>query len=215
MQFNQGAHVFTQDNKQVGRIERVVIDPNTKQVTHLVTHKGSLLGEEVQDKVVPVEEIVTGEKERISLRVNADQFARMPNFQEMHYVVVNEEELARGSDNRSTWFTPTLYHNPPYEKEFSDLAYTVETETHIPEGTIAVEEGAKVVTSDNKSIGNVEQVLTDPATNRATHFLVSHGLLHKEKKLLPVEWIASFGESELRLAVGSRIIEHLAEMEHA
>ena len=36
MQFDKGARVFTVDGKEVGRINRVVTNPNTKQVTVIV-----------------------------------------------------------------------------------------------------------------------------------------------------------------------------------
>ena len=93
--------------------------------------------------------------------------------------------------------------------------FVAETETYIPKGTIAVREGAKVVTNDGKHIGNVEQVFTSPASNRATHFLVSKGLLVKERKLIPGEWVESFSENELRLAVSNRTIEQLPHYEYA
>ncbi len=210
MQFNQGAGVFTADDKEAGRIDRVVIDPKTKQVTHIVIRKGFLFTE---DKVVPVSLIAAGVKGRITLRLEPDKLAQLPDFQETHYIILNEEELSRGDQRHLLGLAPALYWYPPYAEPVlspnMQLPYVAETETNIPEGTVAVKEGAQVITRDSKHIGNVEQVLTSPATNRVTHFLISKGLLLKEQKMVPIEWVDSFGEDKLRLAVGSRIIEQL------
>jgi sporulation protein YlmC with PRC-barrel domain len=40
MQFKGGADVLTASNDTVGKVDRVVLDPRTKQVTHLVVRKG-------------------------------------------------------------------------------------------------------------------------------------------------------------------------------
>ncbi len=57
----------------------------------------------------------------------------------------------------------------------------------------------------------MEQVLTDPLTNRVTHLVLSSGLLLKEKKLIPALWIREVGEEEIHLTVGSRFLEKLRE----
>ena len=54
MEFKEGAVVFSSDDKKVGHIRRVVIDPKTEEVTHLVIEKGFLF---VEDRVIPIEEV--------------------------------------------------------------------------------------------------------------------------------------------------------------
>ncbi|MDE3088955.1 MAG: PRC-barrel domain-containing protein [Chloroflexota bacterium] len=216
MQFNQGASVSTVDGKEVGRIDRVVIDPKTKKVADIVIRKGFLFTE---DKVVPAALIAAGQKGRIILQLETDQLERLPNFRETHYIMLDEEELGRADKRSPLGFAPAMYWYLPYGEPaltpLAQLPYVAETETNIPEGTVALKEGAKVITRDGKHIGNVEQVLTSPRADRATHFLISKGLLLKEKKMVPVEWIEKFGEDKVRLAVGSRIIQQLPEYQHA
>ena len=43
MQFKENTHVYTAGGQDVGKIKRVVVDPNTKDLTHLVVQKGSCL----------------------------------------------------------------------------------------------------------------------------------------------------------------------------
>ena len=78
-----------------------------------------------------------------------------------------------------------------------------ETRLNRTEGTVTIMEGARVVTSDGKSIGTVEGVLAKPETNGPTDYWIASGLLLNEKRRVPVEWIESLGHDEVRLAVGS------------
>lgn len=211
MQFTQGATVLTADGKKAGHVDRVVLNPKTNEVTHIVIHKGLLLSE---DKVVPMNLIASADDHQVKLRANGDQLDHLPNFQELHYVLVNEEELARGSA-RSTLAPPSLYAYPPImgglPMTYAEPPYVVEIEEHIPKGTVALKEGAKVVAADGKHVGNVERVLTDAKKNRATHFLISKGILLKEKKMVPISWVDKVTEDQVHLMVRSRILNDLRD----
>jgi uncharacterized protein YrrD len=82
---------------------------------------------------------------------------------------------------------------------------------NIPEGTLALEEGARVVSLDDKHVGNVEQVLTQSQTDRATHIVISAGLLFKHRKLIPSAWTLDITPEEVRLSVDSKFLEQLPE----
>ena len=217
MQFDQGASIFTADGQEVGHIDRVVIDPKTKEVTHVVVRKGFLF---VKDKVVPIDLIAAGKEGRITLHIDKDKLEQLPDFEETYFVVLNERELGRDAESAARGNAPSLYWYPPYLEtplapmaSFRQPAYVAETRTNIPQDTVAVAEGARVITRDGQYVGNVEQVLTDSRADRVTHFLIARGLLKKEKKLIPAGWLDRLGEDELRLAVGSSTVERLPVVE--
>jgi hypothetical protein len=79
----------------------------------------------------------------------------------------------------------------------------------IPVGTVAIKEGARVIASDGVHVGNVEQVLADERTGRATGFMLRQGLVGKDRRFIPITWADQIGENEVRLLVGSRMIESL------
>jgi uncharacterized protein YrrD len=87
--------------------------------------------------------------------------------------------------------------------------YVPKTTQNIPEGTVALEEGAKVMTKDDKYIGNIEQVIVDEQDNRVTHFVINQGTFFTERKLIPVLWISSIDEDEVHLAPSSKVLERL------
>ena len=69
MQFRASAEIFTADNHEVGKIDRVVINPRTKDVTHVIVRKGQLFTE---DKSVPIEQIAEASSEWIWHRPSDD-----------------------------------------------------------------------------------------------------------------------------------------------
>jgi uncharacterized protein YrrD len=213
MQFKEGASVFTWDGEKVGSIDRVVLDPKTKEVTHVVVQKGFLF---TTDKVVPVSLIGAATEDRVTLREDAGDLEALPDFEEKHYVPITEAERRKVSP---AGYIPPLYWYPPAGLTWWGVPgygypippCVVRTERHIPEGTVALEEGAKVLSSDGEHVGDVEAVLTDPEQDRATHLLISQGLLLKEEKLVPTTWVSMVLEDEVHLVVGSRALDQLPE----
>jgi uncharacterized protein YrrD len=221
MQFKQGVSVYTLDGKEAGHVDRVVLEPKTNEITHLVIRKGLLIKE---DKVVPVGLVEAAKEERVTLRLDREQLEQLPNFEETDYVPLTDDdpewERARPALTGPVGVTaPAMYWYPAYGGTplpgYPASGYVAETRTNIPEGTVAVKTGAKVVTRDDKDVGDVVQLLTDLYDDRVTHCLISKGLLLKEKKLIPVGWIESWSDDEVRLSVGAKTIERLPVFEQA
>ena len=85
------------------------------------------------------------------------------------------------------------------------------TELNIPEGTIALEEGAKVISTEGEKVGEIERVYVDEEEQRVTHLLISQGLVSKSRKLIPSMWVQSVSEDVVRLSVGEQFIETLPQ----
>lgn len=212
MQFRQNATVYTLDGKDVGRIDRVVLDPKTKEVTHLVVRRGLLLTE---DKVLPVEMIGGTTHKGVTLREDVSDLEALPIFEETHYVRATGDPASESPRETEGNNVPSLYWYPrldgvaPFAMPDPSPAYVAETEQNIPEGTVALKEGAKVITADGKHVGTVEQVLTDPHLDRATDLVITQGLLVKERRRIPITWVSRVGEDEIHLAVESHTIDEL------
>jgi uncharacterized protein YrrD len=213
MQFKEGAEVVTADGERVGTIDRVILEPDTREVTHVVVQKGFLFTE---DKVVPMSLIGPATEDRVTLREDAGDLEKLPDYQESHYVAVDRgPQPVPGAVH---WARP-LYLYPPLGTSWTTGAfgvhampqYVAKTEKHIPEGTVALEEGAKVISSDDKHMGVIERIFTDPQEDRATHLFISEGLILKEKKLIPTGWMTNVLEDEVHLAVDSDFVANLPE----
>lgn len=87
MQFKKSAPVYTADEQQVGAVDRVVLDPQTNEISHLVIRQGWLFTE---DKVVPIELVDTATAERVQLRSGIKNLDQLPQFEEVYYIPYDE-----------------------------------------------------------------------------------------------------------------------------
>ncbi|MDX1416179.1 MAG: PRC-barrel domain-containing protein [Candidatus Promineifilaceae bacterium] len=217
MQVKIGADVITENGEQVGRVDRVVIDPESKEVTHLVVEKGFLFTE---DKVVPVSMIAPAAEAKITLKEDAGDLARLPDFEESHYVPAKKTTMSSGvtkiksEDNLYYAYPPlgTLWSGSAIEAG-TQAHHVEETRRNIPEDTIALKEGAKVISSDNEHVGDIERVFTSPFDDKVTHILLSQGFILKEEKLVPVSWIRNILESEVHLSIDSEYVQALPDFQ--
>jgi sporulation protein YlmC with PRC-barrel domain len=215
MQFNQGVGVITTDDEEVGQLERVVIDPRSQEITHLIVKRGLLAG---NDKVVPLGLVASAGEERIVLREGKQHFEALPDFLEEGYVPLNESEAGR---QKRSWghSAPPVYSYPAagvpanWFRSLPEQPPSVHLQRNIPPETVPIQKGARVVDEDGKRVGNVEQVFTHEDSSEITHILISQGLLLQERKLVPVDWVNVLGEDEVRLVVTPALLEDLPRYE--
>jgi uncharacterized protein YrrD len=219
MRFKQGTHVYSREHHDVGTIDRVVLDPETQEVKALIVRKGWLFTE---DKVVPTESVERATEQEVILRGGRDELDSLPEFEDTYYVPADEYELAEGEP---VPFAPSLYAYPPVGAAWwgydpyvgANPAYAygqdsvARVDENIPEGTVAVREGARVLSVEGDHVGDVEEVFTDEASSRATHILISQGLLFKSRRLIPANWLKITGEDEVILTVPTRVVNDLPD----
>ncbi|MBN1261157.1 MAG: PRC-barrel domain-containing protein [Anaerolineae bacterium] len=218
MQFKENANVYTVDDNKVGEVERVVLDPQTKEITHLVVRKGFLLTE---DKVVPIDLVDQGTEDRVILKKIGD-LESLPDFEESQYVQATP--LYSRSPYKGGYARPYIWYPSPGLTWWAGITpyplypvpgFVKETWQNIPEGAVGLKEGADVIAADDEKVGNVERVFANPQQERATHLLISKGLLLKKKKLIPTTWITRVSEDAVHLVVHSDFLDRLPEYEGA
>ncbi len=193
--FQKNASVLTADGKQVGSLQRVVMHPETKVITDIVVQGGGLFSKEY--RVVPIDMIAETAEAQIRLHEDAGEWKSLPLFEQKR--LMDENEGSHAGD-----VAPVIYGVPgvgPALTTAYDDALVTALERNIPEGTVALKEGAKVYTSDDKHIGDVDRILADPSGDEATHLIISRGLLAKERKLIPIRWVEMLGEDTVHLGV--------------
>jgi uncharacterized protein YrrD len=200
MEFREGVAVSTPDGRHLGNVDHVVIDPSSRRVTHIVIRQGHLLPE---DKLIGVEQLSTATGERIVLDSEPE---RLTLFEESHYVPLDEGTRRQwGIDHgvpllRGGWMAGGRI---PY----SDLM-AERVERNLPKGDVAVAEGATVVDSNGEHVGRVLKLVTDRDSGRITYLVIQAGhLWGKHTKAIPINWVATFGEGEVALAVGVKTLE--------
>jgi sporulation protein YlmC with PRC-barrel domain len=207
MQFKPSSMVYTLDGENVGRVDRIVLDPRTKDITHLLVRSKFLLTE---DKVVPVGLIVAATEKGVTLWGDLDDFEALPLFEETHYLRAagNLPSPATHDALLLGWYPPAG-GVPPRAAVSPSTLDVIEFKQNIPEGTVALRERAKVIANDGKQVGTVEQVLMDPHLDQATNLVIAQGLLMKERRRVPIQWVSEVREGEIHLAVGADTLEEL------
>ncbi|MFN2170910.1 MAG: PRC-barrel domain-containing protein [Candidatus Promineifilaceae bacterium] len=215
MQFKDGTSVYTSDGERVGSIERVVIEPRSKEVTHLIVEKGFLFKE---DKVVPMSLVGPATEDRVTLRKGAGDLEKLPDFEESYFISTEVEAAARPPKQMMPGIGSIYWYPPVGSKRNSGIfgsgtaaPYIEETIQNIPQNTVALKEGARVITLDKKHVGDIEEIFTDVAEDKVTHILISQGVFLKEKKLIPITWISNIKEGEVSLLISSQLVENLPE----
>jgi len=210
VEFVKGADVFNAAGERVGTVSRVVIDAKTSDVTDLVVDRGSLFPDE---KVIPIELLDTATEDRISLRETNQSVDDLPNYETTHYVRVDQKGAPYNNLETSYWYPPINFQTPaPGRMPAVPVELDTRTEPGIPEGRIAISEGAPVISADDQHIGNVEQVIMNSEGNAVTHFVIGKGFLLKEHKLVPAFWASSMDDDEkIRLAVDASLFDRLPD----
>lgn len=212
MHFKKNTKVLTHDQQKVGDIDRVVIDPATDEVSHLVVEKGFLFTE---DKVVPVTDIQsTSEKEVILKKAAAPE--DYPQFDETQYIPnagVEDFNRRQADEARQLlWYHAAVkapyLKSSPYPSQYKPLYYK-EKHRNIPDDAVALEEGADVTDTDGRHLGTIEDVYTEPETFKVSHLLVSSGMIKKDKKIIPAAWVKDIVEDAVQLHVKERVFENL------
>ena len=194
--FQKNANVLSSSGKQFGSLQRVVLHPETKVITDIVVQGGGLFSKEY--RVISIDQIAETTENQIVLHADAGEWESFPLFEERRIV---EDQ---GHFSASTQESPVIYGVPgvgPAVVTGSEEQFVTELEQNIPKGTVALKEGAKVFTADDKHVGNVDRVLADPSEDRASHLIITQGLLVPEKKLIPMKWVMMLGEDTVHLQV--------------
>jgi uncharacterized protein YrrD len=214
VELKEGTSVSTSGGEEVGRINRFVLDPTTNEITHIVVQKGWLFTE---DKVVPFDRVRTVNEDNVILNEDIGDYDQLPPFEERHYIQVDQDSNAEAAGHEPAYAGAPVYYwypaygypgYPTYGLGYPYLPPTV-IQQNIPANTVPLQEGVDVISSDDEHVGDVERLLVDTDSNRATHFVISQGLLFKDRKLIPVSWINSVQEDKVHLTISSKMLERL------
>ena len=210
VQFPKNATVVAANGQEVGSIDRVVLSPESKMVTHIVVRKGALLNK--VEKVLPIDLVAETTEDQITLRAEAEDLDAFPPFEEER-VVDKKAGLDHAPLYEST--SPELLGYPepniPVDRALGEQ-YVTQIEQNIPEGTVALKEGAQVISAEGQHVGKVERVLADLSLEQVTHLLVSRGMFPRETKLIPMEWVARMEDDEVHLRVDEHSVKELADV---
>jgi sporulation protein YlmC with PRC-barrel domain len=210
MRIEEGEPVFTSEGEVAGKVNRIVLDPKTKEITHIVVKEGTLFTDE---RVIPISLVEYSDDNALKLRQTPVDFDAFPVYQEIHYIPVNNKPT--GTVERTLREYYHLFPYPLLDIGNSELSADRQKDLlktrieNIPERSMALDQGAIVRDVDGERFGKVDEILTDTENDRATYLVISSGWIFKKRILVPINWVLEFGEDEVKLAVDTRILKGL------
>ena len=186
-QFTIGARASCTDG-HCGQVRRLIIDPASETVTHLVIQPGH---RQEAGRLVPVHLVETTDGE-IRLRCTRAEFDELDHAAERDMVAGPEssEIIGRGGVSGAA------------------LRQTTVLEDVIPVGEQEVGPGEPVHAVDGE-IGRVQGFLVSPADDRVTHVLLQEGHLWGRKKIaIPLSAVTGV-DAGIRLNLTKQQVEEL------
>ena len=172
-----------------GKVSRLIIDPATEAVTHLVIQPKHRLG---VGRLVPLD-LVDTTAGGIRLRCTVEEFGELEPAQETELIDDGTAGLGIGGLNAPMGLIS------PVQTMVQDV---------VPLGEADVDRGDPVYALDGE-IGRVQGLLVDPDDHRVTHVLLEEGHLWGRKKVsIPVSAVTGV-ENGIRLSLTKRQVEDL------
>lgn len=210
-----GATVHTLDGP-AGTVERVVVSPRSRRVTHLVVRTGWPLPALGRAVVVPVSLVhqwsVDGAA--VVVAITRRELEALPGFVESAYVTPDPSWEPPAGYDRSQVLHRLTRGEDVEETELLESGLLVHRRRlGLPEELVTLRRSQRVVCLEGEA-GRVDGVLVDLATGAVTHFVLRRGgigPLFGRRLVVPVDWVRSIDDDEVFLDVGEEQLSHLPE----
>ena len=213
MRVELGAHVRTSDGKDVGTIEKLIVDPRDGDVVEAVVRKGFFLPDDVR---IPVEAMEAGRGGEVHLTYTADQVEELPKFVEAEYTSPTFGYRSPYGYPATGLLWPAAYPCPATAPAYEGYGVGSPVgEGAGPRGTpdrtsAVIDEGSDVMSRDGEKVGEVETVVFDTQTGQPTRFVVRKGFLFTKDLELPASAIESIADDVVTLNLDKDQVERAA-----
>ncbi len=208
LEIHEKAAVFDATGQQVGKVDRIVIDPLTHVVSHIVVRKGFFFPD---DKVIPISAIDQAAAAGVSLVANIDLSA-FPAFTEVNYVPIDPEDADEmiPAYLRASRLTPPLvwYGTVGMTQVPQDLTKETVIERNIPDRAVTLLPATPVLAAGRQEVGSVVEVISTDS-GFTTHIVIDPPGMGTEPKAVPISWVEAITDSEVRLGVTARLVESI------
>jgi hypothetical protein len=196
--FSIGATVHCK-NEDCGKLEKLVVDPETLEVTHLIVKNGLFRPE---DRIVPLTVVDRAKGNYVMLAINDTGLEKYPAYR---FFDINIE----GHKNHQKIVgSSSVTHQSSLDGFSSDHTYDSviqrqSVHNNVPENGEIIKRGTPVYGADKK-IGVIDHVIVEGETGELSHLVIDRGLLSCSK-VIPITQIEGLHEK--------KIIVNLAESE--
>ncbi len=174
-EFTVGSEVCSSDGPG-GELERVVVDPIARALTHLVVEPRHGRG---KGRLVPMA-LAVPTTDRVALARTTAEFEKFDEAEETQFIPGGNGQFRFGQDQMLSW--------PYYGLGIGGNGVPgplVVTNDHVPMGEVEVRRGEHVFATDG-AIGRVRGLVVHPGDHCVTHVLLDEGHLWGQKRAIPI-----------------------------
>lgn len=161
MDIRPHAKVLATDGK-AGFVSRIILNPDTERVTHLV-----LDGPPAGPVLVPLQHVTSADDDAVQLDLTIMQTTALEAYLEEEMALVQRPQPVSGDMSSYGYVAGPV----PYADSTELVRVTHE---RVPEGELSIRPGAKVHATDGH-VGEVHHFLVDLADGAMTHFVLREG----------------------------------------
>lgn len=215
MRIELGAHVWTQDGKEAGKVSQLVVDPSQQTLDSFVVHT-QWMG---QDLIVPIRNIERVDADdTIHLTITDERFRALPQYFVTEFV--SNPSAAGQSIMPASSFdigarTSVGYQFDPSGgpligiKDPTGEVYT--TASSLSDNEFSVSKGTHVMSVDGHHVGSVHELsVTDEGKLRG--LVVTSGHIMKHQHLVPINEIGDADTDAVYLRMTAAEFQHLEQM---
>lgn len=227
MDIQIGRPVISRDGEKVGTVDRVVLDPETRELVEIVVHQGVFFP---SDRIIE-KQFIEGEDAdgQLVLSIDAADAAVLPRFFETKYVIPAPQELydlpypIESFVNAGGMTTSPILWRTGYGGSRNRVAAqslfgysvvesgSVEVRDSLAEGLVAITTGTDVIGSDGRRVGSVTELVYDEH-GTLTGVVTSSGFVIHHHALVSGDMVESITPDQIRLTVpADAVLDEVAE----
>jgi sporulation protein YlmC with PRC-barrel domain len=180
-------------DRNCGRSTYIVLNPVTKEITHLVVKQREFPHTE---RLVPVALMAESTPRVIRLRCDAPDLKDMDEFVDTQFIRLKRTHIVDGA-----------YLMWPYAYTTED--YVPEDHERIPIDELAIRRGARVEARDGQ-VGRVDEFIVDRQSEHITHLVMREGHLWGQRDVtIPVSYIKRIDDDAVYLNIDKASVAEL------
>jgi len=198
--FNIGAQVHCRDGK-CGRLSKVVVNPDTLQVTDLIVEEGFLLK---RARVFPISVVERTTEQDIYLSVHSDDLGSYREYREVEY-----ERVASGSEAASFNTSQVMPYGGVTTSNYNVAIVREKVRQGLSSDDLALLAQGTPVKNQEGVIGKLDHVITNADSSEITHLVVRHGILFPERLDIPIALVERISENGILVAATNEELQQL------
>jgi uncharacterized protein YrrD len=202
MDLDLGKHVKTSDGHDLGKVDRLIINPETYAVEGFVVHEGFLL---TRDVIVDLEDVDSIDDEGVvHLKVSEADAKNLDAFVAEKYYVPSSEQYH--SFSSQSWIGGAVSDPIDYgPTHYGSEAHLIHPSS-VSSDDVILSEGTEVYDSEGKHIGSIDEIIYTP-NGLVTGLIIRAGFLFHYDVQVPIDLVSTMTHERIHLRVNAASLE--------